>query len=291
MDEALKQILLPLLGGFLTLVVNWRLRFIALRTTGEKIFLISAVLGVALALAGTLLAFAVEELISYTHGAASFTSAQSAWRQHSPFSFSQLCAFLLGPTLAGLLNRLTDWRRDRAFDWAMDRLGDNLDGVLKKSRIDKKPVLISLRCGRVYVGLVQQQDESVVGGEYIKFFPFLSGFRTPLDIEEANGGQPGGVVFTTVYEDLLWVTTAVSDTPANEILSEVTVEDEVGRTFSFDPHSLRIVVPKCDVESVTIFDPAVYAFLNRRTNPTAWENLVGPPKKHHEPSGDVAQTS
>lgn len=289
MDEALKQLLLPLLGGFCAILVNWRLRFVALRTTGEKIFLICAVLGVLLAIAGTLTVQSLKQLLGWLYGSVEVYSIQRCWRELSPFAASDFLSFLLGPVLALAFNRAPGWAREESFKWASQLLGDNLDAMLEVSRLQRRLLLMSLRCGRVYVGVVGQLSDSMVGDGYVKFHPFLSGYRTPLDIEEPNNSPPGGVVFTTFYEEVVHLTKALSQQSSGDAgdLGEITVMDEEGRSISFDPQLLKIVVPKADIESATVFDPKIYAFLNRRVNPSAWDRLVGAPEPAAEPFEDV----
>jgi hypothetical protein len=65
LDELFKQLVIPLLGGFLFIWVNHRLRFLILPASGEKFFLACGVLGAIGLLVGTIVAHLAKTILEY----------------------------------------------------------------------------------------------------------------------------------------------------------------------------------------------------------------------------------
>lgn len=269
MDELLKQTLLPLLGGFLFVIFNWRARFVALRSSGEKLFLICAVVGVVLAVLSRLLVFSFVWSVRSYWGDGIVHDVRSAWAAAAFFPPTHFLAFCLGPVLALLLNQLPKWRRDAALDWAIERVSDRLEQMLENSRKGKKLLLLTLRSGRVYVGVVKSLASTLMGLRHVVIIPFLSGYRRPLD----STTHAGRVEFSTYYSELVEILLQLDIQDIEEGDEVRVLADDGERQCEVNVLDMGVLFGKDDIETVSYFDVSVYAFLNRDRDPEAWQSV------------------
>jgi len=108
--------------------------------------------------------------------------------------------------------------------------------MLRKSLKETKSVLISVKSGKVYVGLVTYNSSPVVSVESLQIFPVRSGYRNV---------NTKTVEFTTDYDAVL-----------NKILANDSA------VAGIDLSDFEIVIPFREIESMTIFDPTVYGLFS-----------------------------
>jgi len=149
-------------------------------------------------------------------------------------------AFLLSFPFCYVANLI--YKVENEIDRVIDAKGDPLELILRKSLKETKSVLISVKSGKVYVGLVTYNSSPAVSVESMKIFPVRSGYR------DANTRT---VEFTTDY---------------SAVLDKVLEDDSA--VSGVDLSDFEIVIPFREIESVTIFDPTLYGlFSSLRTPP------------------------
>jgi hypothetical protein len=251
MDELFKQLLLPLLGGFICIWVNHRLRFLFLPGSGEKFFLMCGVLGAFGLSGGTVLAEIARELLADT-------GAVSVWRKWSPYSFAQVLAFVGLPALGWLLNFF--WPKPKAFNEAIKMVGDTMEILFAQAVTGEKMVLLSLLSGRIYVGKIEETSRPLNGRRHVRIVPFLSGFRWPIESGRNDEKCPANRVhWSTVYRG------------AVEVILEG--KTKVTAPSMADKNDMGVVISVDEIETATLFHPTVYTYLNRDRYPKAWERL------------------
>jgi hypothetical protein len=224
-------LLLPLLGGYVFIKYWNKTRFDASRYSGERLLFHAALAGVVF----LVMAFAVTTAVTLWK-----PLLAEWWRSRIPFPYAgtSLVAFLLGTVVWWPFNK---WFSDR--DWEIQRTiaewNDYLEGLLNRAVREGRQVAVSLRNGKVYVGLVTRNFDPSYDREYLVLLPTISGYREP---------PSQALRFTTDY---------------TRVYQELLQTDE-----SFDAAaSFEVVLPVAEVVSATFFDWDVY----RRFNPRATE--------------------
>jgi hypothetical protein len=267
MDAFLQNLLLPVLGGFLFVVVHDQSRqTFFVFASGEKLLLTCASIGVGAKLL-LLLAATVADL--WLPGTYPYLT-----RDNGAFPVIDILALLLPAALAVGLNRWTD--PDTAYREVLSKVGGELERTIDRAGRDRKPLMLSLFGGRVYVGVVTSTRPRALSGNapsYLRIIPLMSGYRVPLAADPSASPKPGGVVFTTYYEDAVATVLDAS----SYAKGEVAFESDDGRSIRFDPRDIAIIVPIGQIETASLFDPRVYAYLNRDRDPEGWRSLsTGP---------------
>jgi len=276
MDELFKASLLPIVGGFLFVVCSWRFRFLALRTSGEKLIFICAVIGISLAIVAnaiTHIAMGLADLYSPT---ASLTYHR--FREAlSPYPTAQVLALALGPLCGRVLNKLKGFDREESLHRALRDIGDQLESRLNSAKRSKKAIMLTMKNGRVYVGYVTQIVPPMVGPRHICILPMMSGHRCANDNVEPDGKSAfGRVTFTTYYEELAEVILSLAEQGAGDdvtISLSAPANDGVQRATDFNPFDLGLLLPIDEIQVATFFDANLYAFLNRERDPGPWAAL------------------
>jgi hypothetical protein len=222
-------LLLPLLGGYIFARKYYRTRYSALRSENYGLLFLAAQYGlVFLAIAAvaralwTFLRYLVPPLII----------VNNLWHVFFPFDYSgtAILALLLGVTSWRYFNRgLTS---DDEVDTSIREKGDPLEVLLKDAMRDTRPVLLTMKSGKVYVGSVTTNFNPAYEVQSIKIMPILSGYRDPKDQM---------VTFTTDYFTLL--------TQIHDQDPDVTEQDKL---------DLGTVIPLDEIRSVSIFSLPAY---------------------------------
>jgi hypothetical protein len=268
MDAFLQNLLLPVLGGFIFVVVHYQSRqTFFVFASGEKLLLTCASIGVGAKLL-LLLGATIADL--WLPGVYAYLT-----RDNGAFPVIDILALLVIVALALCLNLWTD--PETAYRNVLSKVGGELERTIDRAGRDRKPLMLSLFGGRVYVGMVTSTRPRALGGtapSYLRIIPLMSGYRVPLSGDPAASPKPGGVVFTTYYEDAVATVLDASSYAA----SEITFESDDGRTIKFDPRDIAIIVPIGEIETASLFDPRVYAYLNRERDPEGWKSLSNAPE-------------
>ena len=161
-------LLLPLLGGYI-FISSWnRTRFRALRLSGNKLILESAIAGI-LFLA---IAYAITSIVGFYR-----PNIRGFWEAIVPFEYAgtSVLAFAIGATLWIPLNHI--FKRDRENRRAIEESNDFLETMLERALRESKQISLTLNSGKVYVGFVSKMFDPSYERKYITLLPTMSGYR------------------------------------------------------------------------------------------------------------------
>lgn len=162
-------LILPLLGGFI--FIHWcnRTKFKAIRLDKERLLFYAAFAGIWL----LFLAFILEALIPPFIPCVTWLPCIPAL----PFDYIgvSVIALLLGLVLPPLLN--LKWKVDAESSRYINEEGDPFEQLINKALDSTKPVMLTLKGGKVYVGLVVSSFEPARELRTIRIAPIKSGYR------------------------------------------------------------------------------------------------------------------
>jgi len=281
LDELFKQLVVPLLGGFLFIWLNHRARFLLLPAGGEKFFLACGVLGAFGLVAGTLVSHTATTLLSLL---VEIKSLHKYWHEWVPFTGAQMFALFGLPWLGWRLNRR--WPQHDAYSRAVEMSGDTLEIFFEEAMLKSRLILLSLRSGRVYVGKIEETIKPLTGRRHIKIIPFMSGFRWPFDTASYEAKQPNRIHWSTLYKDIVQGILSIGqlaserakdkDKDKNEQQEKFMIEipGPAGTRVKVDAREMGVVICVDDIETATRFNQRVYTHLNRDRH----TNVSDPPK-------------
>ena len=165
-------LLLPVLGGYLFLTLAYVTRYNTIRDSGYHLFFRSAAVGLVLGVAAHVLLFFLDDR---------FPLIRESWKPYLPSEYDDtaILSLALGFVLPFLLNLFHD--REKAAQQAARRRGGFIELLIADSRTRGKPVELSLRSGKSYIGFTSgfsiesgaiRRDESDVA-----LIPIASGYR------------------------------------------------------------------------------------------------------------------
>jgi hypothetical protein len=265
-DELFKQLVIPLLGGFLFILLNYRTRYLFLPASGERFFLACGFLGAFGLVVGYVISHVLKVLL--LHCPVSWVSHLPAqWHEWFPFSPPQLMALLGLPLVGRLLNRL--WKRDFSYRHAIEASGDTLELFFDEAVIDRQLVQLSLKSGRVYVGFIEETAKPLSARRHIRLIPFMSGFRWPLDtVGDGMTKMPNRITWSTLYIPLVKTILKIgTNTNLDKKCKTVSIPDRDGNPVEIDAKQIGLVISTDDIETATQFDQKVYEYLNRDRYP------------------------
>jgi hypothetical protein len=287
LDELFKQLVIPLLGGFLFIWFNHRARFLLLPAGGEKFFLACGVLGAFGLVIGTFVSHALT-VVADLCPVPWVKELHKHWHEWVPFSLAQMLALAGLPAVGLLLNKV--WPRDEAYGLAMATSGDTLEVFFEQAILESRLILLSLRSGRIYVGKIEETIKPLTGRRHIKIVPFMSGFRWPLDTEHDGAAKmPNRVHWSTLYKDIVQAVLSIgknSGTPSQDPFL-IKIPGPSGVLLDVDAREMGLVISIDDIESATRFNQRVYAYLNRDRYPYVLEKLKAVKSGSNKP-GDAA---
>ena len=215
--------LVPVLGGYLFLTGLHYTRYDILRKSGYHLFFQSAIAGYVLVGVARL---GVVLLNDY------FPRVGALWKSHVPFDYSGTVALsvLLGLVFPYVANRF--YGKEEAERRAATENGAFIELIISESIERQKPIEISLKHGKSYIGFAFERKITVSGESDIALILIKSGYRDK-DTHE--------LVLTTDYISV--IRKCLEDNP---VVPDLRYED------------FRIVVPMSEVGSVRIFHPEVY---------------------------------
>ncbi|HEU0079778.1 MAG TPA: hypothetical protein VFQ76_19185 [Longimicrobiaceae bacterium] len=224
-------LLRPLLGGYVFLRYWNRTRFSSRRYSGERLLLHAAIAGISFLAA----AFLLTRLLNW-----GFPGLGSWWRRMLPFPYSgtAFLSLVLGGSLWVPLNWLSRSRMEAA-NRVIEETGDYLETLLVRAIRRTKPVSVTLKSGKTYIGFVVGNIDPSFDRRFVSLLPLQSGYR--------NGEHQ--LVINTDYAR---VYERINDEGRTE--PEL---DELMRDFI-------IVLPVGEIQSVNLFDRDAYRLFDER---------------------------
>lgn len=221
-------LLLPLLGGYIFARKCNRTRYNALRSENYRLLFLAAEFGLYLLIVSALLRWLFNLL---TLAFPSLSYLDHFWHVVFPFEYSgtAFLSFFLGSTLWRRFN--IGYDREKAVTRAIEEKRDPLEVLLKKAIDETKPVLLTMKNGKVYVGNVTVNFNPAYDVQSVKIMPILSGYRN-----SDNQTVSFNVDYTKIYQ-------MVRDGNA----------DAVGLA-----NDIGTVVPLDEIRSVSIFNLPLY---------------------------------
>ena len=217
-------LLIPSLGGYWFLRHANFTRFEIQRSSGYHLLFRSAIVGVVLAFFAHLIAFIVNLFVPQIR---SIMYDYIAVNHIDTAAFSIVLAVASPP----LINKFYD--RQQAVKRAADTYGDLIELLLTDSIERRKMVEISLRTGKSYIGYALHASIARPGDSDVTIVPVASGYRSDETRE---------LIITTHYSPIIkeWI-----DRQESPLVSH-TIRD------------FKVVLPRSEVCSARLFDPAVY---------------------------------
>jgi hypothetical protein len=225
-------LLLPLLGGYVFLRQWNRTRFSSRRYSGERLLLHAALAGILFLAA----AFLITRLLIW-----SVPGVGLWWRRMVPFPYSgsAVLAFLLGAGLWWPLNAVFRRSAEDAADQVIEETGDYLETLLVRAIRRTKPVSVTLKSGKTYIGFVVTNFNPSFDRRFISLLPLQSGYRNEQHELVINTD------YARVYE---WITQqGRSETELDELMKD-----------------FIIVLPVGEIQSVNLFDRDAYRLFNEQ---------------------------
>lgn len=222
-------LLLPLLGGYIFARKYYRTRYSALRSENHRLLFLAAQYGLLfLGIAATLRG--IWTVLRYFYPP--LTLVNTLWHIFFPFDYSgtAILALLMGATSWKYFNRKLD--SEKEVDNSIREKGDPLELLLKDAMRDTRPVLLTIKSGKVYVGSVTATFNPAYDIQSIRIMPILSGYRH---------SENQTVTFTTDYFTLL-----------------AQIHDQDPNVSEKDKLDLGTVIPVNEIRSVGIFSLPAY---------------------------------
>ena len=224
--------LVPVLGGYLFPTRLHYTRYGVLRKSGYHLFFQSAIAGGVLVVIARLAVVFLNDR---------FPQIGLLWKSYVPFYYSGTVALsvLLGfmfPNLANLL-----YGKEKAERRAAQESGALIELVISESLDRQKPVELTLKNGKSYIGFALGRKIAAIGESDISLIPIKSGYRDK-DTHE--------LVLTTDY-----ISTIRMCLDDDSMIPDLRFED------------FRIAIPMSEVRSVRIFHPEVYERFQQTPEP------------------------
>lgn len=248
---SISNLLLPLLGGFLFCIFYPRVRFLLSGDSGQRLIFASATVGVILSIISYFLA-SLESLhigTWATHPLHYLSFIKAHFFSSEPFKTPDIISLFLGPAIGGILSLLDN--KQSALTKALQLRGDRLECLLDRAWSARLPVMLTLKSGKVYVGLLKDTVVTYRGLTHLELLPAFSGYREPLDSSTIlhHKLEPKRVTFNVIYHELLgWLPEAGGKNNdalvKNDKLTIKTNEME----FTVDTQDIGVVVSFDDIE-------------------------------------------
>lgn len=244
-------LLLPLIGGYLFVTLWQRTRYYALRADGQRLLLNSAC-------AGAFFLFIATLIVGYGEQSQWGMEVNRVWHRTVPFQYSgrAVLAFLLGAFGWWPLNRI--WAKDAEIQRVILEKGDALEVLLRRAVGERRWVALTVKSGKVYVGLVTTLFNPAFPLEHIKLVPLLSGYRREPDKY---------LVFTNfylqIYDKLRAEIEAELFQQAQHSNPQMSVE-ELSRAVrqqadrQMPTAEFELVIPRGEIQSANLFDLKIY---------------------------------
>jgi hypothetical protein len=257
------SLLLPLVGGFLFISFWNKTKYNAKRSNGQRLILESA-------LWGTLflgISYISIRLLNWK-----FPAVYSIWHYLIPYPQlgTPIGSLLIGACLPCILNRVWSEKEQNAKSYA--GFSDYLGLLFFKAQIKKKPVMITLRNGKVYIGLIYgcNSPGKHDGGGSLYIQPTLSGYRRHVTHEMYITTDYTAIlqgIARSVEEERAKINamTQSHDKSKIEVQQKQLKEVEIAAEEQLD--DLKLAVSVSDIVSAVVFDKSVYGQFNPMFKP------------------------
>lgn len=236
-------LLLPLLGGFI-FARRWNLlRFYALRSDGYLLLLYAALAGSIHLVAARFIIVILPVICQKSAALLNLIAMiDTGWHYLAPFQHSGVTslAFALGAVLWWPLNKIPKYKEKPSIRKVLSAYGDPFVLLMERAMDQTKPVSLTLKGGKVYVGFVTYTAFTAHPAfpiRSIKILPFVSGYRHD---------ETKRVRFTTDYSAITERIRRQSDAELENTFTGLVVED------------FEITVPIDEIVSANLFNARVY---------------------------------
>jgi hypothetical protein len=153
-----------------------------------------------------------------------------------PYAGTSLLACALGLTLWWPLNAMPFFRAEMEAQRAIEQSNDHLEILLARAANETKPISVTLKSRKVYVGLITRTHDPMYDRKYIQMLPIKSGFRDPQTLALILTIDYAAAYAKIIQEDATAITHGIRD--------------------------FEIVIPVSEIQSVNLFDPDGYLLFN-----------------------------
>lgn len=215
------------MGGYIFISIHYRTRYYALRSDGYRLLFHSAIAGTLSLIISVLLILALAPI-------SPFSAVDAWWGSHLQLQYSgrAVLSFFLG-FISWPLNFI--WPKQPVLDKVLREKGDPLELLFQRAMYETKPVSLSLKSGKTYVGFVTYTIftvNPVFPIRSVKILPLVSGYREKETLR---------VRFTTDYSH---VYNRIRSGDPN--LNHLTVDD------------FEVVIPTEQIQTANVFDAVAY---------------------------------
>lgn len=224
--------LIPVLGGYLLLTRVHCTRFGVLRKSGYHLFFQSAIAGGVLVVVARLTVVFLNDNLPHIG---------LLWKSYVPIEYSGTVALsvLLGFMLPYVANLL--YGKEKAERRTAQESGALIELVISESLDRQKPVELTLKNGKSYIGFALGRKIAAVDESDIALIPIKSGYRDK-DTHE--------LILTTDY-----ISTIRRCLEDKTMIPDLRFED------------FRVAIPMSEIRSVRIFHPEVYERFQQAMEP------------------------
>lgn len=177
-------LLFPLVGGYYLIIRCERFRYIQQRLDSQKLLFNAVIAGVALMVTSFLLSFVLEQILP-----SQAAGIKTLFPIHIPYFGTAVLAFLLGISVTEIWNLFIN--ETDAISKAIDRIGNELELLMKDSFHQGYLILFTLKNDKFYIGWAETLPIPE-RSKYIRIIPAFSGYRN----------DDRRLVFTTQYLDV-----------------------------------------------------------------------------------------
>lgn len=234
-------LLLPLLGGYYFCTRCYLAKYKYRRSDGNRLLLAAALHGLVFLLVASIIVFVASAIFRSWP-----TEVASWWQQHVPFPHfgKAFLALAAAVSFTHLANLFVDEAGQKLK--VVTEEGDVLENILQVAFGQTKPLLISLKTGKVYVCMTLDGFQPSLDRKYLSVLPLWSGFRTK-ETQEVRFTTD----YTKVYLELL--------PDQLEILDD-----------------FELAIPSDQIAAITFFDRTLYQdhFQHREVAPAGAEPAI-----------------
>ena len=215
-------LIFPLIGGYFFITHVYFLKFFHQRIERQRLIFNSILAGILLLFLSFVIVLITSEL--FPSISVFFNSLTSGFE--TKYLGTTITSLLIGIISPFIINFFLS---EEAFIYdSIDKRGTQLEKLLVKSFIDEKYVGLTLKNGKVYIGIATLPKP---GQEYFSLLPFYSGFRK----------EDHSLILDTQYID---------------------VYDSLESFDNLSKQDLYVVIKKDEILTARMHNDSVYSFLN-----------------------------
>lgn len=259
----LNLLLLPLLGGFVFVSLWHPTKYYTLRADGYRLIFLSSIAGAIFMFIACVIATCASLLLNLLHLPPLAQNIDVLWHAVVPYNNTgrAALAFLLGSALWFPLNKIKACNEDAAVERMIHHKRDALEALLRYAMGKGRMVSVTVKNGKVYVGLVTSNFNPAYDLNSLSLFPAFSGYRDN-ETREAHLIRD----YTAAYQEIRAELRIKFQESLNELqhLHPNLTDSELGKTVrqrleaEDKLENFEIAIPISEVQSVNIFDADIY---------------------------------